>query len=243
MDEEQIRPWVYMMYRHLFLGQTDRECLKFLETHGATHLLINAHDINLIHEISYIGSDESFDREITLPCFGIIVEQVRLDSGLMAYRYRSNESIFVDWNAPPETGKNVQVPWEVSGIYLKPGDSEYLSDDLTAVLLELRHKDYVIRLPPEQVTFQGKVVENRGNVVPCTLLVRAHSADLFDWAILYLSEKARSSLSIRLFLQDTPSDFFEPVYPPPSASTDQYFARIWKINYPQNLMQQKSDAP
>ncbi len=232
VDEEQIRPWVYMIYRHLFLGQTDRECLKFLETHGATHLLITAHDINLIHEISYIASDESFNREIALPCFGIIVEQVRLDSGLMVYRYRSNESIFVDWNAPLETGEEVQVPWEVSGIYLKPGDSEQSSDDLTAVLLELRYKDYVIRLLPEQIAFQGKVVENRGHTVPCTLLVNTNSEDPFDWTILYLSEKARNSLSIRLFLQDTPSEFFEPVYPLPSASSDQYFARIWKINYP-----------
>ena len=243
VDEEQIRPWVYMMYRHLFLGQTDRECLKFLETHGATHLLITAHDINLIHEISYIASDESFDREITLPCFGTVVEQVRLDSGLIVYRYRSNESIFVDWNAPPETGKNVQVPWEVSGIYLKPGNSEQSSDDLTAALLELRYKDYVIRLPPEQIVFQGKVVENRGHTIPCTLLVSADSADPFDWAILYLSDKARNSLSIELFLQDKPSDFFKPVYPPPSASTDQYFARIWEINYPQNLVQQKLMPP
>ena len=243
IDEEQIRPWVYMIYRYLFLGQTDRECLKFLETHGATHLLITAHDINLINEISYIGSDESFDREITLPCFGTVVEQVRLDSGLIVYRYRSNESIFVDCDAPLETGEGGQVPWEVSGIYLKPEGAEQLSDDLTAALLELRYKDYVIRLPPEQITFREKVVENRGHTIPCTLLVNADSADPFDWTILYLSEKARKSLSIQLFLQDVPSDFFEPVYPPLSASTDQYFARIWKINYPQNLMQQKPDIP
>ena len=238
VDEEQFEPWVYKMYRHVFVGHTEREALTTLKAHDATHLLITAHDINHIQQISYVGSDQASDREITLPLFGVVVEQVKTDTGLVVYRYLPHESVSVEWVAPPEIGADVKVLWQIVSIYLQINSS----DDhpvLTSVTLELRHQDFMIRQPPERIFFQGKqrTNTNQEDTVPCTLLIRATKDDPFDWSILYLSQAARTSLAIRLYLLDEASDYFTPVYPQPTATSGEYFARIWKIHYPPDLVE------
>ena len=88
IDEEQILYWVYLMNRHLMLGQTEREALEFLKTHNATHILLTQRDISLLSIRSELGSDETFDRRCDLHRFGEHVESILVrPSGESCYRY------------------------------------------------------------------------------------------------------------------------------------------------------------
>jgi len=44
--------WIHLYYRHVFCGQSEREALEFLKTHGATHLMLRETGI-LSHAGSY----------------------------------------------------------------------------------------------------------------------------------------------------------------------------------------------
>ena len=78
VDEEQIPHWIYLMSRHVMMGQTEREALQFLKAHQATHLMLTAWDIYLLPEVSYIGSNFLKDRQISLPVYGSSVQTCRI---------------------------------------------------------------------------------------------------------------------------------------------------------------------
>ena len=64
IDQDHYIPhWIHLYYRHVFCGQTEREVLSFLKTHGATHLIVTQKEIiSLSHSNSFIGSDVNSDR-------------------------------------------------------------------------------------------------------------------------------------------------------------------------------------
>ena len=225
-EAQQIPYWIYMMSRHVMVGQTEREALAFLKAHEATHLLLTARDISLIPKVSYIGSDECLDRNISLPCFGPIVERVDSDGGTVAYRYRIPEIISTD-------DLQLKKSYEIVGIYLK---LEEKNQDLAAATIELRYGEEIKRIPPEEIYFRGNLIrQQKENSLPCTILINAETHDPWSWSIIYLSKAARSSLAIQLYLLDKKSEFFTPVYPPASSKQPNYYARIWKISYPKGL--------
>ena len=63
-DQDTFLPhWIHLYYRHVFCGQSAREALTFLKTHGATHLMLTEDGLkSKAWGSSYIGSDENSDR-------------------------------------------------------------------------------------------------------------------------------------------------------------------------------------
>ena len=88
----------------------------------------------------------------------------------------------------------------------------------------------MLREVPREVFFRGQLMSpQKGKPIQCTILVDAIDQDPFDWSILYLSEKARNSLGIKLYLLAEHSEAFSLVYRNPNV-------QIWRINYPPNIV-------
>ncbi len=64
IDQDHYIPhWIHFYYRHVFCGQSEREALTFLKTHGVTHLMLTQNRlISRAQSLSFIGSDASGDR-------------------------------------------------------------------------------------------------------------------------------------------------------------------------------------
>ena len=231
VDEEQIPHWVYLMSRHVMMGQTEREALQFLKAHQATHLMLTARDIYLLPEISYIGSNFLQDRQISLPVYGSSVQRVESDTGTIAFRYGTLQPALV-----PEVNsllpENASESWILSGIYLAVDESN--KGQLLSVIMEFQYEERVLRFPPQEIYFRKQMIHNKGTVVPCTILIHTESEDAFEWKILYLSPTARNSLAVRLYLLDEPSEFFVPL--PTSAPRAGQFAKVWKIKFPPDVI-------
>ncbi|MYB95837.1 hypothetical protein F4054_00715 [Candidatus Poribacteria bacterium] len=63
-DQDTFLPhWIHLYYRHVYCGQSAREALTFLKTHGATHLMLTEDGLkSKAWDFSYIGSDANSDR-------------------------------------------------------------------------------------------------------------------------------------------------------------------------------------
>ena len=237
IDEEQISYWVHLMNRHVMLGQTEEKALEFLKTHHATHLLITQRAINLLSTLSKLGSDENFDRRCAIFHFGKHVENILIEpSGESCYRYLiPGSKAIID--EPLQWEGEIYPPggWQVSSVYLQVDRENQSFPRLTAALVEVEAGKQILRLRPEAISINGQWIRQEGSVLPCTLLIHASSNNPSDWHVLYLSQRARQSLMIRLYLFNESSEFFTPIYPPTNDSSTNYEARLWEINYPPDV--------
>ena len=237
IDEEQISYWVHLMNRHVMLEQTEEEALEFLKTHRATHLLITQRDINLLPTLSELGSDETYDRRCTIFHFGEHVETILTQPvGESFYRYlipglkaKVDEPLQLEERIYPSGA------WQVSSVYLQAKHQGQSFPELKSALVELDTGEQVLRLRPEKLFFNSEWIRQEGNVLPCTLLIHTPSNNPSDWHVLFLSQRARQSLMIRLYLFNESSDFFKPIYPPTNGPSTNYEARLWEISYPPDV--------
>ena len=237
IDEEQISYWVHLMNRHVMLGQTEAEALEFLKTHHATHLLITQRAIKLLPTLSKLGSDENFDRRCAIFRFGKHVENILIEpSGESCHRYLiPGSKAAID--EPLQWEGEIYPPgdWQVSSVYLQVDRENQSLPRLKAALVEVEAGKQVFRLRPEAISINGQWIRQEGDVLPCTLLIHASSSNPSDWDVLYLSQRARQSLMIRLYLFNESSEFFTPIYPPTNAPSTNYEVRLWEINYPSDV--------
>lgn len=231
VDEAQIPYWVYLMSRHVMMGQTEREALEFLKAHHATHLMLTARDIYILPEVSYVGSHPSGDRQISLSVYGSFVQRVESDTGTIAFRYGTLYPV-----TAPEVRlllpANEPESWILSGIYLAVDESSH--SQLQSVVLEFQYGERVLRFPPQEIYFRKHLIHHGGTVVPCTIMIHAKSGNPFEWDVLYLSPTARNSLAVRLYLLDEPSEFFAPVFT--FASLKGQLVKVWEIKYPPDII-------
>jgi len=237
IDEEQIPYWVHLKNRHISLGQTEREALEFLKAHRATHILITQREISLISMLAELGSDENFDRRCAIHRFGGHVETILIQpSGESCYRYLiPGSKAKVDEPLQLEGKTYPSEEWQVSSIYLQVEREGQSFPELKGALVELDVGKEVFRLRPQEIYFNGQWIRQEGDVLPCTLLIHASRSDPSDWDVLYLSQRARQSLMIRLYLFNHSSEFFTPIYPPLDDSSANYEVRLWEIRYPSDL--------
>ena len=237
IDEEQISYWVHLMNRHVMLGQTEEEALEFLKTHRATHLLVTQRAISLLPTLSKLGSDENFDRHCALFHFGKHVENILIElSGESCYRYLiPGSKAIVD--EPLQWEGEIYPPgdWQVNSVYLQVDRENQSFPRLKAALVEVEAGKQIFRLRPEAISINGQWIRQEGIVLPCTLLIHTSSSNPSDWHVLYLSQRARQSLMIRLYLFNESSEFFKPIYPPTNGPSMNYEARLWEINYPADV--------
>ena len=238
MDEEQVPYWVYLLNRHVLLGQTELEALEFLKARQATHLLLTQRDMSLISTLSELGSDENFDRRCSIYHFGGHVETVLIQpSGESCYRYLIPGTKAESLEPLQLNGKTYAAgEWKVSSIYLQVERVGQNFPELKGALVELDIGEQVFRLRPAELYFNGQWIRQEGDVLPCTLLIHAPRNDPSNWDVLYFSPQARQSLMVQLYLFNRSSEFFIPIYLPNNDSETNYGVRIWEIRYPSDMV-------
>ena len=238
MDEEQVPYWVYLLNRHVMLGQTEREALEFLKARRATHLLLTQRDMSLMSIFAELGSDETFDRRCTIHQFGGHVETILIQpSGESCYRYLIPSSkADVDEPLQLEGKTYSSEEWRVSSIYLQAERLGQSFPELKGALVELDVGEQVFRLRPAELYFNGRWIRQEGDVLPCTLLIHASRSDPSDWNVLYFSQRARQSLMVQLYFFNRSSEFFTPIYPLHNDSETNYGVRVWEIHYPSDIV-------
>lgn len=246
IDEDHYIPyWIYLMARHVMLGQTENEALEFLKSHGATHLIISAEDILLYPTISYLGSDENFDRSSYIPLFVSENKTVNSNSKVGFFRYvlpGGNMSIDDTLSINGKTYN--KKTWSISSILLKTIRNNQSCWEVKEAIIELAIEGKIVEVLPQEVYFKGKVSHNKGEVLPCTIIIYSQNHNPLEWNVLFLQDIARNSMMVRLYILDKHSDSFTPIYPPVNREDEgrqiDYSVKIWKINYQKDI-QSKSE--
>ena len=242
-DEEQLSYWVHLMAREVLFAETDLQTLRFLKTHGATHLLITERDLRNFEGISKLASAQELDRHSFLVQCPTVREIIQSRQGGTIFTY-APQTISKFMNEPLEikSGTYPTGAWKINNIHLKLTGSNGSTDELLGILIEIQIEDRTIRLRPEAFSYKGKMYQLVGeDILPCTLLISTHTDNPLDWEIFCLSPRVRNTLMVRLYLLNQASDYFRPVYPIAIATkqgdqdASDFSARIWEIHYPANL--------
>ena len=242
-DEEQLSYWVYLMARDVLFAETDLQALRFLKTHGATHLLITERDLRNFEGISKLASAQELDRYSFLVQCPTAREIIQSRQGGTIFAY-APETIGKFMNEPLSiTGETYPAgAWKINRVYLKLEGPNGNTDKLLGILIEVQIEDKIIRLKPEEFYYKGMIYQQAGeDVFPCTLLISAHTDNPLDWEIFCLPPRVRNTLMVRLYLLNQASDYFRPVYPTEIAAKQRalevsdFSTRIWEIHYPTNL--------
>ena len=243
IDEEQLSYWVHLMAREVLLAETDLQALRFLKAHGATHLLITERDLRNFEGISKLASAQELDRHSFLVQCPTAREIIQSRQGGTIFTYAPQTiSKFMNEPLAIKSGTYPTGAWKINNIHLKLTGSNGSTDELLGILIEVQIEDRTIRLRPEAFSYKGKMYQQVGeDILPCTLLISAHTDNPLDWVVFCLSPRMRSTLMVRLYLLNQASDYFRPVYPPEALSqqgdlnSPDFSVRIWEIHYPDNL--------
>ena len=242
-DEEQLSYWVHLMAREALFAETDLQALRFLKAHGATHLLITERELRNFEGISRLASAQELDRYSFLVQCPTTREIIQSRQGGTIFAY-APETINKFMNEPLAiTGETYPAgAWKLNKVYLKLEGPNGNTDELLGILIEVQIEDKTIRLKPEEFYYKGITYQQAGEgMLPCTLLISAHTDNPLDWEIFCLSPRVRNTLMIRLYLLNQASDYFHPIYPTEienkqvDLEISDFSARIWEIHYPDNL--------
>ena len=243
IDEEQLSYWVHLMAREVLLAETDLQALRFLKTHGATHLLITERDLRNFEGISKLASAQELDRHSFLVQCPTVREIIQSRQGGTIFTYAPQTiSKFMNEPLAIKSGTYPTGAWKINNIHLKLTGSNGSTDELLGILIEIQIEDKTIRLRPEKFYYKGMTYQQGGeDIVPCTLLISSHTDNPLDWEIFCLPLRVRNTLMVRLYLLNQASDYFRPVYPTENATkqgnleTSDFSTRIWEIHYPDNI--------
>ena len=242
-DEEQLSYWVHLMAREALFAETNLQALRFLKTYGATHLLITERDIKNFEGISKLASAQELDRHSFLVQCPTAREIIQSRQGGTIFTYAPQTvNKFMSELLTIKEGIYPTGAWKINNIHLKLTGSNGSTDELLGLLIEVQIEDKTIRLRPEAFFYKGTLYQQVGeDILPCTLLISAHTDNPLDWEIFCLPPRVQSTLMIRLFLLNQASDYFRPVYPPEivvqqgGLESADLSLRIWEIHYPDNL--------
>ncbi len=210
-----IQHWIYLYYRHVYCAQSEQEALEFLKTHNATHLMLIASDlIPGARKVSFVGSDEDFDRHFDLHELALLPTTLGTQYTLAPRRHQER---FI----PPTT---------LTSIDIVGTDAENLSvtarfkDDETIQL------PYIAYVGSQQVIPQQTVDTEKGGVV---LLFDSHKILRNSF---FINDIGWNSLAVKLFIRGEHSDAFENVHTiTPQGIDVPPEIKIWKINYPPDI--------
>ena len=242
-DEEQLSYWVHLMAREVLFAETDLQALRFLKAHGVTHLLITERDLRNFEGISKLASAQELDRHSFLIQCPTAREIIQSRQGGTIFAY-APETINKFMNEPLAImgGTYPTGAWKINRVYLKLEGPNGNTDELLGALIEVQIEDRTIRLKPEEFYYKGMTYQQVGeDILPCTLLISAHTDNPLDWEIFCLPPRVRNTLMVRLYLLNQASDYFRPVYPTAIATeqddleVSDFSTRIWGIRYPDNI--------
>jgi hypothetical protein len=237
IDEDHYIPyWIYLTYRHVFCAQTEKEALEFLKTRGATHILFTQRDIKGAAGLSYIGSNEAYDRQFSITPF--VMEGKSDELGLnFSPVGRSNVEITIQGRTYSSSEWRFNRVEVLLGKNTKARSQHYFVEKAN-VVLQLNGR--TVTLPLKRVYIQGiEYITAKESVeaFPGGMILSLDKAKN-KWCGIYLPEVGYNSLIIQLGLLAKKSPYFKLVYPPKQGNSDNPVdnsVKIWEIIYPKDL--------
>ena len=202
-----IQHWIHLYYKYLFCGQSDKEVLQFLKSHGATHLMLTEVDITkLAHAYSKIGRHSE-----QTPTFEIV-----------EFRYitREKEHLFLFPRKETPFFKNIQM--NISPETDTPTRAIALSQNGTRTNIP-----YVVFSGKERNISNTQDGSKTGGII-----LYFDESYQFQKGY-YVPPIAWDNFTIRLFLRGIPSDAFKPVYE--VQETGETDVKVWEIYYPPDI--------
>ena len=201
-----IQHWIHLYYRYLFCGQSEKEVLQYLKSHGATHLMLTEVDITkMAHAYSKIGrySEQT-------PTFEIVELRSKREKGHL-FLYPRKVTPFlknIEMNISPETDT--------------PTRAIALSQNGT-----LRNIPYVVFSGKERNISNTEDGSKTGGII--LYFDESHE---FQKGY-YVPAVAWENFTIRLFLRGIRSDAFKPVYE--AQETGETDVKVWELHYPPDI--------
>lgn len=228
VDEEQNLPKIRALSQAVFCGENEDRALQFLKEHRATHILVHPMDIFQLNLHFFAATElgENLGRFSPVTLFKL---SEKSDQEL---EYLVDNPMPIELNAEsqPETVKKVIIPflWEDESVVIKSPASIVIYDGnsvKTTSVKELIIADRQWYFPEAKIS---------GCVWKRSEIARDIPLEYADPMALYISPRARESLTIKLFLGEH-SDYFKLVYQSPRIY-GVVPVKIWEIKYPPDIV-------
>jgi len=215
-QDHYIQHWIHLYYRHVFCGQSEREALEFLKTHGATHLMLTEWDLRAGSvDFSTVGSDANFDRRFQFHRMHSV--EMPLGAPHRMEIHDRNTKI-----ALTSIELDVTLPKQVSVTALFTPDNK----GSRAPLNDPMKSKIVTQANFDNTTRHIAVDLGNGGVV---LYFNEHKHLKNAY---YIPPIGWNSLAVKLFMRQEYSKAFVPVYPTDGSTTD---VKVWEIHYPPDI--------
>ncbi len=242
-----IAHWDYLMGRHVLTAQSETEALEFLKVHDATHLLIISDEIGKYPAYSSIGSDEKFDRYSWMNIFTLDPKTVQETRNETIYLYQGgtplDEDFLYDGKLFPKQSSGIAAFF----VPIQEIENNLIIKQPTAILV---YAGQQVRVPLECIHFDKEYNFDQPGLKGCLKLIPTiESANQINKGInfpagaLYISERARRTLWVQLFLLNKKSEYFKEVYNDESSAPLAIYQgrfggplKIWEISYPENIV-------
>ncbi len=219
--------WIFLTARHVFSGVSSTEALAFLKTHNVTHLLITTNELLKLDTVTYIGSDETYDRGASVhfltPVSSRQVTPSVEQTNLIPHSFRTMDTLTLNGKEYPP-GK-----WMLRGVSIK-----YDGDTWEAQVHGIT-KDGEFSLPPAELRVGTSHIKSDKKGIPGSVFIFSNNVNQ-NWQAFYVSATAARLLTVRLYLllEDIPG--FSLIYDTNSeARCEPDGFRLWKIDYPEAI--------
>ena len=228
VDSDHYIPyWIFMMARHVFSGVSSTEAFTFLKTHNVTHMMMTTNELLKLDTITYIGSDETYDRvasvHFLMPVQSQQVSPSVRQTDMIPHNPRTMDTLSLNGkNYPP--GK-----WLLRGISITS------NGDAWEAKVHGITRDGEFSLPPSELRVGTLHIKYEKKGVPGSVFVFSNKANQ-NLQAFYVSATAARLLTVRLylFLEDIPG--FSLIYDTNSeALCEPDGFRLWKIDYPEAI--------
>ncbi|MFH1593052.1 MAG: STT3 domain-containing protein [Candidatus Woesearchaeota archaeon] len=235
--------WNFLMGRYVLTGNSTEEALKFLYLHNASYVLIVSDEIGKYPAYSLIGSDENLDRFSSVPLFSLdpSATQETREETLLLFRggVALDKNLIYNGKLYPAGGAGI------AGFILpiqQSNDSISVKQPQAILVYQGQQVNVPLRclyfLDNKQI-FEGDSFDVCLKIIPT---IQDNQMNQLGAAV-YLSEKVKDSFFAKAYIGNEEIQGFELVYDsegqvPLAIYNGRLFGpiRIWKINYPKDLI-------
>tara|TARA_Y100000310_G_scaffold332326_1_gene407690 strand:- start:174 stop:2726 length:2553 start_codon:yes stop_codon:yes gene_type:complete len=206
----------YDTARNIFVAQNESVVLESLENYGADNLLISSEYLFIYDVISFIGSDENFDRKSSLQLSRNVPSAAFSEDNVTYLVFAGSDVFDVDI-----TIDNVLFPAEYTKIngFVMPiyTDEENNVVEVGIAEIVLSYNDNVARVPVSCTFYDGELIEYEGEVLVdvCLMVVpEIYGEGLVDplGGVVYVPSKAVDSTIVQMYLLGQDYEGLELVY-------------------------------
>ncbi|MAG50569.1 hypothetical protein CL621_02930 [archaeon] len=241
-----IAPWNNFMARSVLTSNNEIEALEFLKVHDATHLLIISDEVGKYPAYSSIGSDRNYDRYSWINTFITNPEIVTETRDEIIYVYQGvtmlDEDFIYDGQLFPKQNA------AIAGFFipLAEADGGMIIKQPSALIV---YNGQQIKVPLGCVYLDKEINFEQSGLKGCLKLIPTIESDNtpnkglnFFAGAIYISERARKTLWVNLFLLGKELSYFKEVYNDENITPLAIYAgrligplKIWEISYPENI--------